>query len=1087
MLPGSIFRRTFSIEIMCFIVCLLLVSLLGEAATASAPATTNIKDSVIFNPQIKYDVFVSFRGSDIRQGFLSHLIEAITRKKIFAFVDTKVHKGDKISPSLVQAIKTSLISLVIFSENYASSSWCLDELVKIVECKHKDGQIILPVFFKVTPTDVRHQKGSYAVEFAKHEKKYNLSRVQQWRSALKESGNILGYHASNFPSGALLVEEIISDVMKRLDHVKQVHSKGLIGVGKQIPHVESLLKKGSKDVRAIGIWGMSGIGKTTIAEQVYSRLCSEYEGCYFKANVREEWGRHGAMKLKNDLFSTLLGEQDLKIDTPHGLPGFVERRLRRMKVLLALDDVNDIQQLEVLIETLDWFGKGSRIIITTRDKQVLVNMVDDNDIYEVKALDFDDSFRLFTLNAFGQNHFKKEYYELSDKMVNYAKGIPLVLEVLGRHLRGKDKKIWESQLLRLTKVPIKRVNNVVNLSYNGLDRHEKKILLDIACFFDGLHLKVDQIKLLVKDHGYSVDVELESLKNKALITISQDNVISMHSIIQETAWEIVREESIDDPGKQSRLLDPDDIYHVLKSNKGSEVIRSLAIDLSIIKDLQLNPKVFEKMNRLQYLDIYSKGYSCDVVQSRGGLYLPQGLESLPNELRYLRWAHFPLESLPSNFSSEKLVVLDLQHSRVRKLWHEDKDLVNLKYLKLGLSKQLVELPDLSNATNLEVIDLRVCTGLISVHPSVFTLNKLEKLDLGGCISLRSFRSNIHLSSLRYLSLAGCRALKEFSVTSKEMVKLNLELTRIKQLPSIGLLTKLEKLLLAQSYIENLAESIKLLTRLRHLDLRYCWKLRSLPELPSSLITLDASGCESLENVTFPSTALQMLKENKTRVAFWNCLKLDEHSLKAIGLNAKINMMKFAHKHISISRHNYDAQGTYVYPGSNVPEWLVYRTTGDYMTIDLSFANHSSSLGFIFCFIVPQVPSQGFILRFNIGVDEGEDIQWYLDRPSNEIKSDHVYLIYDVGFSRYLSNRVKDQPKFKIKVTAESRTLTSEYESLMMLRGFGVSPISTSQYFNLIQHIEVAEGPSIPTQNLLLSIAYSLLLPICIELFLKFVL
>lgn len=349
--------------------------------------------------------------------------------------------------------------------------------------------------------------------------------------------------------------------------MKQVHSKGLIGVGKQIPLVESLLKKGSKDVRAIGIWGMSGIGKTTIAEQVYSRLCSEYEGCYFKANVREEWGRHGAMYLKKDLFSTLLGEQDLKIDTPHGLPEFVERRLRRMKVLLALDDVNDLQQLEILVETLDWFGKGSRIIITTRDKQVLVKMVEDNDIYEVKALDFDDSFRLFTLNAFGQNHFKKEYYELSNKMVNYAKGIPLVLEVLGRHLRGKDKKIWESQLQRLTKVPIKRVNNVVNLSYNGLDRHEKKILLDIACFLDGLHLKVDQIKLLVKDHGYSVDVELESLKNKALITISQDNVISMHSIIQETAWEIVREESIDDPGKQSRLLDPDDIYHVLKSNK----------------------------------------------------------------------------------------------------------------------------------------------------------------------------------------------------------------------------------------------------------------------------------------------------------------------------------------------------------------------------------------------------------------------------------------------------------------------------------------------------------------------------------------
>ncbi|XP_045787766.1 disease resistance-like protein DSC1 isoform X1 [Trifolium pratense] len=889
-----------------------------------------------------------------------------------------------------------------------------------------------------------------------------------------------------YRNDALLVKEIVKYVLTRLDHVQQVNSKGLVGIGKQISHVESLLQTESNHVRAIGIWGMSGIGKTTIAEQVYSRLCSEYESCYFKANVREEWGRYGDMYLKKDIFSTLLGDQELKIDTPHGLPGFVERRLRRMKVLVVLDDVNDPQQLEILIGRLDWFGNGSRIIITTRDKQVLAKRVVENDIYEVRALEFDDSFRLFILNAFEQNHIEKEYFELSKKMVNYAKGNPLIVEVLGRHLRGKDKTIWESQLQRLTKVPIKRVQDAVRLSYTDLDRHEKKILLDIACFFDGLHLKVDQIKLLVKDHGYSVDVELESLKNKALITISQDNVVSMHSIIQETAEEIVREESIDDPGKQSRLLDPDDIYQVLKNNKGSEAIRSIAINLSKMKEVQLNSKVFAKMKKLQYLDIYGKGSSCDILQSRGVLYLPQGLESLPNELRYLRWAHFPLESLPSNFSGEKLVLLDLQDSQVRKLWHEDhKDLVNLKYLKLRSSSHLVELPDLSSATNLEVIDLRLC-GLTSVHPSVFTLNKLMKLDLGGCISLISFRSNIHLSSLRYLSLASCISLKDFSVTSKEMVKLNLEFTGIKQLPSsIGLQTKLEKLLLGHSYIGNLPESIKLLTSLRHLGLEDCRKLQSLPELPSSLIALDVSGCLSLENVTFPSTAIQMLKENKTRVAFWNCLKLNEHSLKEIELNAQINMMKFAHQHISMSRsHPYDAKGTYVFPGSSVPKWLVYRTTHDYMTIDLSFANHSSQLGFIFCFVVPPVPSQGFILRFNISVD-GDDSQLHLDRPSHEIKSDHVYLVYDRGFSRYLNSRVEDQPKFKIKITAESRRLTSEYVSLMMLRGFGVSPINTSQYLNFIQQMEMAEGPSIPTS--LWSVVNSLLVVlICIVLFLWFV-
>ncbi|GAU32120.1 hypothetical protein TSUD_358040 [Trifolium subterraneum] len=927
----------------------------------------------------KYDVFVNFRGSDIREGFLAHLIKALSEKKIVTFVDYELERGDEIS-ALFDAIETSLISLVIFSPNYTNSAWCLDELVKIVECREKNGQILLPVFYKLDPAIVRNQNGNYGnIAVAEQEKRFSSSRVQKWKSALRKSADISGFPSSDFSDDAKLIEKIVKVVLKRLDHGRLVNSKGIVGIGKQILHVESLLQLESQDVRAIGIWGMSGIGKTTIADEVYNKLGSDYEGCYFKAHVNEETRRRGIMSLKEELYSTLLGDQDLKIDTLNGLPYYVERRLRRMKVLVVLDDVNDLQQLETLIGSkLDLFGNGSRIIITSGDKQVLfAGGVDD--IYEVKPLNFNDSLRLFNLNAFKQN--QKEYKELSKMMVKYAEGIPLVLKVLGGLLRGKDKQVWEDFLGRFRKnIPIKTVHPIFRLSYNDLDDREKKIFLDIACFFNGLHLKVDDIQLLLKDHDYSVGVELESLKNKALITISPDNVVSIHNIIQQTALKLF--------AKKPKAT--------VKS-KGSEAIRSLAIDVSTIKELQLHPKVFAKMNKLRYLDIYSNGY--------------------------LRWARFPLESLPCSFSGENLVVLDLQYSRVRKLWHDDhKDLANLKYLKLGSSSDLLELPDLSNAKNLEVIDLRLCTGLKSVHPSVFTLNKLKKLDLGGCFSLRSFRSNTRFSSLHYLSLAGCPALNEFSVISKDMVMLNLELTGIKQLPStIGLQTKLEKLLLAHSYIENLPESIKLLPGLRHLDLRHCRKLRSLPELPSSLITLNASDCVSLENVTFPSTAVQILKEDKRRVAFWNCLKLDQHSLKAIGLNAQINIKKFARQHISISRDHddYDAQGTYVYPGSSVPEWLVYRTTHDYMTIDLSFMNHSSQLGFIFCFIVPPVPSQGSILRFNISVDEGDDSQLHLDRTSREIKSDHVYLVSDRGFSRYLNSRVKVQPRSKyLKFTFE---------------------------------------------------------------------
>ena len=170
-----------------------------EAKMMSDNASSYPEETPTFPaPQTKYDVFVSFRGTDVRQGFLSHLIKALSQKQIFAFVDDKLETGDEISQALLGAIESSLISLIIFSQDYASSRWCLEELVKIVESKEKDGQTVIPVFYKVDPSDVRHQKGTFANAFVEHEKKYDKIKVQTWRTALKDSANLSGFHSSNF-------------------------------------------------------------------------------------------------------------------------------------------------------------------------------------------------------------------------------------------------------------------------------------------------------------------------------------------------------------------------------------------------------------------------------------------------------------------------------------------------------------------------------------------------------------------------------------------------------------------------------------------------------------------------------------------------------------------------------------------------------------------------------------------------------------------------------------------------------------------------------------------------------------------------
>ena len=156
------------------------------------------KSSENNTPQIKYDVFVSFRGEDIRHTLLTHLIGAFQRKKICAFIDAELQRGHEIGPSLFQAIERSDILLIIFSPHYASSHWCLEELEKILECRDKYERTVIPVFYNVQPTDVRHQLRTYENAFVEHELNYQ-NKVQIWKDALKHSADLSGIDSSKFP------------------------------------------------------------------------------------------------------------------------------------------------------------------------------------------------------------------------------------------------------------------------------------------------------------------------------------------------------------------------------------------------------------------------------------------------------------------------------------------------------------------------------------------------------------------------------------------------------------------------------------------------------------------------------------------------------------------------------------------------------------------------------------------------------------------------------------------------------------------------------------------------------------------------
>ena len=227
-----------------------------------------------------------------------------------------------------------------------------------------------------------------------------------------------------------------------------------------------------------------------------------------------------------------------------------------------LDDVNTIEQLEHLIGEQIHLGPGSRVIVTTRDKQILRNV---HGIYEVQKLNFEDSLQLFYLNAFGKIYPKIGYEKLSEMAVDYANGIPLALKVLGSSLHSRSMEAWESALKKLKIYPNKDIFNVLKLSYDGLDDLERNIFLDIAFFFKG-ECKDDVIRLL-DSCGFFAAIGIDNLLCYALITISNDNRIKMHDLIEQMGWEIVRQESAKDPGRRSRLRNSKDVYDVLKNNK----------------------------------------------------------------------------------------------------------------------------------------------------------------------------------------------------------------------------------------------------------------------------------------------------------------------------------------------------------------------------------------------------------------------------------------------------------------------------------------------------------------------------------------
>ncbi|XP_065850653.1 disease resistance-like protein DSC1 isoform X2 [Euphorbia lathyris] len=495
---------------------------------------------------------------------------------------------------------------------------------------------------------------------------------------------------------------------------------GLFGIDSRVEEVESLLCiKSVNEVRMIGIWGVGGIGKTTLANEVSHKIMNNFDGHCFISNVRERLSKKQGLKdLRSKILHEILGYKDIKIYSPCS-DDFIRRKLKYMKVLLVLDDVLTYVQLKSILKECglyspESFGSGSRIIVTYRDWRMLENVKMKNDIYEVLPLKDNEALQVFNWHAFGRNNPQGEIVQLSKKAVKYAHGVPLALVVLGSELKSKPKRYQENALSKFKTSTRLEIHKMLRICFDGLRGDEVKIFLDIACFLKGEER--DCVENFLEASGFHASNGINRLIEKYLIT-EEEGRISMHDLLQQMGQEIVFEEK-QRQRHQSRLWTYKDVREAFTNIRGTENVEAISLRLDEnVFTINISPESFIDMNKLRFLQIHHK------------VHCPLDLGYLPNTIRYLDWRYYPLSHLPCNFNPQMLVELHLHESQLQQLvWNQS--LENLRRIDLRGSGSLIKISNLDMAYNLEVILLIDCKSLVEIGFSIKNL-KLAELYLHG--------------------------------------------------------------------------------------------------------------------------------------------------------------------------------------------------------------------------------------------------------------------------------------------------------------------------------------------------------------------
>ncbi|KAL3746679.1 hypothetical protein ACJRO7_015608 [Eucalyptus globulus] len=787
---------------------------------ASSPASVTFPGS--------YKVFMSFRGLDTRKGFADCLYTSLTEKGIRVFRDNEeLPVGKNIKPSLTEAIKQSKIAIPIISEDYASSKSCLMELQKMLACNANNEQMIIPIFYHVDISHVKHLKGSFGESFYKLVKKERIGRerIDAWTKALRDIGEMKGLNLAEINDGKLDVD------FRDGQAVETIGDEGCV----------------------VGICGISGIGKTTVAKVVYNRLYHLFDGCAYLENVRERHAQvEGRKTLRSNLVSQLRNRGSQEFSTSDKAMHFVKNRFSNMKVLIFLDDVHDSEQLTQIQVTL-----------------------------QIMAI------------------------------ISATSRLPLALEAVGSCLLFRSKEVWVDTLKKFEGAPHKRVEEVLKMCYEDLDENHKEIFLDIACFFIGQDKRI--AIYMWEDSGFFPQEGIKALLVRSLVKVGENNELWMHEQLRNFGWDIVRKENPREPCKRSRLWNHKEALATLKERKGTEKVQALGLMFDRGTDACFTCEAFYPLQNLRFLKLdcaYIERNLQNLLSNLRWLdwkICPEKTLELPYfnvenliilDLSWsrvnLRWRGWEL----IGENAKKLKVLNL--TGCLELLEPPAFPAPIKLERLILescSKLSLISPSISNLCSLVSLNMKFCD--VGELPDLGFTKALKELVIDG-----TFIDTIHFregtkEQLETLSACKCQRLKQIYEIDhlRSLSNLALDGAAIKTLPvSIGALGKLQRLSLRNCQeLTEIPRSIGNLKELQFMDLSNT----GVDELPNSVKHLDNLKVLKMEFTCigkFPE-AIQNLPKLE-EIDFFRCWNLEiQMDCDLVGLSS-LRVLKLSYTHIS---------------------------------------------------------------------------------------------------------------------------------------------------------------------------------------------